>query len=376
MQISSAQHLLPTQSAPLTPALDAPTRKSAVHADQTRLADPTRLTKPEMMKMRNEKMTPPGATLEPMTLEGLQEAWGTDSTKYDLNKDGTVDIADLLTFLTKASPASQPADPPIAADNIVPKPVANDAPADAPVDGPDLNNTPTVEGFDAAWGSSDASYDLNADGTVNMQDLLQFLSQQPGAAPANEDDVTVVPLPAVPDPSANDELSHDDIAAPAADLTLDGFLKSWGSDSAEYDINESGTVDIQDLLQFLAQQSSEGEDIEASVNEMFAKVWGSSDSRLDLNADGTVNVQDLLQFLSQTENGETEGAREPANFDRATRVAEALSRRFDASGFGNYPPGNLQNILDRLDLDSGDRQRVMDHLQSRYPDGLGINLRG
>ena len=43
-----------------------------------------------------------------LTVDGFREVWGSDDANYDLNKDGTVNVADLLRFLGNEAPASDP----------------------------------------------------------------------------------------------------------------------------------------------------------------------------------------------------------------------------------------------------------------------------
>src|SRR5262249_4038027 len=64
----------------------------------------------------------------------------------------------------------------LAPDNIAPG--AAD-PAAVPPATDAAHDPATLNGFQKAWGTSNAAYDLNSDGTVNMDDLLQYLANQP-----------------------------------------------------------------------------------------------------------------------------------------------------------------------------------------------------
>lgn len=136
-------------------------------------------------------------------LQSLLDSWDTNNKDNDLNGDGIVNVFDLFQLLSSLKPADQlPVnDNPLSGVLVettgakpLPRPDINPAVADAdvnalpgvdtnaltgPVDSKSENPAPlTLEGLMAAFGSTDARFDINSDGTVNVFDLFQFLSSQ------------------------------------------------------------------------------------------------------------------------------------------------------------------------------------------------------
>jgi hypothetical protein len=179
-----------------------------------------------------------------MTLEGLMAAWGEANSMYDLNAGDTVDVQDLIQFIGQqgAAPAEQPYISPAPA-----QPSLTTAPVEPSLatavnqisQAPDQPAAPevapmTLDGLMAAWGQADKTYDLNGDMTVDVQDLIQFLTQGEGGASATQ---------AVADANANPTEKLDMIAnsllekmtgagytdAPASNLM--DMLESFGLDN-------------------------------------------------------------------------------------------------------------------------------------------------
>jgi Ca2+-binding EF-hand superfamily protein len=304
---------------------------------------------------------------EPITLEGLQRAWGTSTPQYDLNGDGTVNMGDLLEFLAQQPKPTDPESSPSDASQA--PSVTSDA--DDSNAGDDVSKL-TKEGFDEAWGTDDTNYDLNGDGIVNMTDLLAFLSQSQPAAEPESDELTTTP----------------------GVLTEEGFEAAWGTSDANYDLNGDGTVNMVDLLSFLDQQNQEqsgGNGVPGgdppSLLEQFHDAWGSDDPQFDLNGDGTVNMSDLLAFLAQLGGGGDAGARQAAEGAGATspvaasgidpeRLGQSIVSRFEAAGFLDRPPTNARQIVGGLGLDDLANRLIIEHLTSRYPDGLKLDVMG
>ncbi|MCZ6835857.1 MAG: dockerin type I domain-containing protein, partial [Planctomycetota bacterium] len=129
----------------------------------------------------------------------------------------------------------------------------------------DVSNMPmlTVDGLKAAWGETDSVYDLNSDGTVNVNDLLKLLAE-------------------------GGTMHHPD-----APITIEGVMLAMESGNLAYDVNKDGQVNVSDLLQVLAAQGEKGQ---ASLDNMplltvdgLKAAWGETDSIYDLDSDGTVN---------------------------------------------------------------------------------------
>jgi hypothetical protein len=129
---------------------------------------------------------PAGSSL---SLEGLQRAWGENRSVYDLNRDQTVNVDDLLRFLLGQAPQGalpavermQPA-PELKAEvapDIGPalSVAADEAPA-APEPGP-ADPHAALEDLRQAWGQSGSPHDHDADGAVDVDDLLHLLLNWP-----------------------------------------------------------------------------------------------------------------------------------------------------------------------------------------------------
>jgi len=123
----------------------------------------------------------------------------------------------------------------------------------------------TVEGLMSRWGSSDARYDLDKSGSVDMKDLVMLLSDPGPADPAGptadaKPSADVDPLgtsdPNVPAaaPTGGD-LDGGDASAP--ELTMEGLMKAWGTDDPAYDLDGDGTVGMNDLLAMLSARGVE-----------------------------------------------------------------------------------------------------------------------
>ena len=293
----------------------------------------------------------------------MLDSWGDENSPYDLNSDGTVNLDDLLAFLAQM-PRGNTEEPVVddQSDSLTASDSLKNADAVEEVAPPELEQPPanqsgavtgseeeaqttnphiplTLEGLLNAWGEENSQYDLTGDGRVDLDDLLTFLANDQGADVGNhpapptevsdigirsskEPDSSTTGLESAPaGPSealhASDEemqttITHDP-------LTLDGLLKAWGEENSQYDLNGDGTVDLNDLLTFLANDqgadvgnhpaSPPDEPITAERKmtlQGLLDAWGADDSFYDLNKDGTVNLDDLLSMLANMrESGET-----------------------------------------------------------------------
>ena len=256
---------------------------------------------------------------EPLTIEGLTAAWGTDDARYDLNADGTVNVRDLLELLGRLSQPGPPDGTQIG--GVGGTESVTDSGPNPPL--PPENAQLTIEGLTAAWGTNDAIYDLNADGTVNVSDLLALLAQLTQAPP----EADTGPAPTLI--AADDAVSADDGAGEPTPLDL--LLQAWGTDNPEY----------------------------------------------DLNLDGIVNVADLLAMLGQMGKDDPAAAQSLTAVGRAAAPAAAsLVSKLEEAGFTKQPPSNIHELLGQLNLASTERAAVLAQLAARYPEGLGLDLIG
>jgi len=262
---------------------------------------------------------------DPLTIEGLKAAWGTDDARYDLNLDGTVNVQDLLALLAQISGARPQVESGVPGSDGV-GPVASTADAASTPVTPPLppEEVPlTIEGLREAWGTDNARYDLNADGTVNVRDLLALLAQLSGG----QSETVADPADTNALATANEKASADNIADEPT--PLEKLLAAWGTDNPRY----------------------------------------------DLNADGTVNVQDLLAMLGQMSGGHpVTSARLAVAGETARPVASSLLKELEAAGFDEHPPSNIHELVGQLNLAPTQRAAVLSQIAARYPDGLGLDV--
>ncbi|MHC4216822.1 MAG: hypothetical protein ACYSU7_00040 [Planctomycetota bacterium] len=105
-------------------------------------------------------------------IQQLLDDWGKSDSRWDLNKDGTVNIRDFLQLLGRLGsgphgPQTVPGEPRPHAE-----PVAMDLDN---VEQPRPQSP--IQQLLADWGKSDSRWDLNGDGTVNIRDFLSMLAK-------------------------------------------------------------------------------------------------------------------------------------------------------------------------------------------------------
>ena len=96
-------------------------------------------------------------------LQALLNDWGQTGSKFDLDGDGTVGMTDMLELLKRM--ADESAQPPAGDTGATP-------------------NQTTLQQLLADWGKTDSRFDLDADGTVGIRDMLLLLAQMAQREPA------------------------------------------------------------------------------------------------------------------------------------------------------------------------------------------------
>lgn len=219
-----------------------------------------------------------------------------------------------------------------------------DIDASGTVDGQDLgmllsaiNNTSTdadLKSLFDSWGSSDSQWDLNSDGIVDGGDLGIYL--QNGGNPQTP-------------PNENNEQVQ----------TVMDFMDAWGTDSPEFDLNQDGVVDGGDLGLLLNNLNIEAQ---ASEVQAFMSAWGTDSTEFDFNNDGIVDGADLGIMLGShpPENQESsvpESTEALAEFGvLADKLGDALLKRFDRDGDGLVAVEQLpfdMKQFQELSLDDG-----------------------
>jgi hypothetical protein len=216
-----------------------------------------------------------------------------------------------------------------------------------------------LEQLKADWGKAESPWDLNADGTVDIRDVLRLLAKIGGGAR----DAVEVPEQVIP----NVNPVPQDVAEPGEEgndgkTPIQQLLADWGKADSEWDLNGDGTVNIRDFLQLLAKigggvydgrtppsgpapnaeamaiddsKIDEAPESKSRIEQLLAD-WGSSDSRWDVNGDGTVNIRDFLQMLSKMDKA---SRAEDAPQEPAPRVGH-MARRAQAA----YSPTTAQDL--------------------------------
>ncbi|MHC4947893.1 MAG: hypothetical protein ACYTG1_06490 [Planctomycetota bacterium] len=391
----------------LRPGAAGPSRPSPVAPAATPSAAPGRAA-----RLPGPDPTRP-TSLEPPRLDPTRPLRAAPGAKAgDLARAEPVRLRDLLALLPSiAAPPSEAGSAALALAGT------GDDPGGEPL---------TIQGLLADWGRADSPYDLNTDGTVDVSDLLLWLAQDgPGsAAPTPPIGPEPAELAGAPGPADATEAGTDPATPADPPLTLAGLLASWGESDTPYDLNVDGTVDVSDLLQWLAQggpgpaagdaaaasgPAPQSDDVAAHAGDDgpltlqgLLDAWGQRDSRYDLNGDHVVNVTDLLQLLAELDQGGDDGAhaaaatagdeppaldlpglgrklglfRQARLDDRARGLADLIATRLGAAGHADRPPAGLRDFIDELGLDSPQKRVMLQRLIETYPAGSSINTIG
>ena len=257
-------------------------------------------------------------------------------------------------------PTLPPTPGPSASATRPPQPASTSPPTELPAE-----QQLTLDGLLKSFGQKgDSPYDLNADGVVNVLDLVRFLMEGGGPMPVppEQPDPTVLtapepaPLPGpvvATQPRPGDAL--EDSPPPEGDqetdtsLTLKGLLKSWGQTDSPYDLNADGIVNVLDLVEFLMDYSrpddSEPEDEDTSRDSVAGR------------------GRDAPASLAQERH-------------RLAQVADSLLGGLTKAGFDEHPPPGIHDMVDALRLSGRQKHVVMSHLDAHYHNGLGMNLVG
>jgi Ca2+-binding EF-hand superfamily protein len=244
-----------------------------------------------------------------------------------------------------------------------------------------------LEQLQADWGKADSPWDLNADGTVDIRDVLRLLAKLGGGA----NDAIEVPDPKV-NPVPQDIAEPGDEGAEGKS-PVERLLADWGKTDSAWDLNGDGTVNIRDFLQLLAQTGGGADDAPPITPNLGAKAetireglgdideppdpktpveqlladWGKAESAWDLNGDGTVNIRDFLQLLAQTGGGADDSPTPPP---AVALNAEAMA--IDEATIGETPESQspIQQLLaewgssdSRWDVNGDGTVNIRDFLQ-------------
>lgn len=253
------------------------------------------------------------------------------------------------------------------------KGIADAAQSDDGITKSDSKSQDSLQSLLDAWDTDDARFDLNSDGTVNVFDLFQMLAEHAkkpqgptdlvSETPNNTSEPPVTRPDAVDTKAGNqvDSVGNTEVAAvpeettndePAA-LSVDGLMGAWNTNSAQYDLNNDGTVDVQDLFQLLA-----------SLNEN-----QSGQKSEKVAASGSYDLIDsLAPRRTPAEHRLTE--------HKLNRIGDRLAQRLHDAGFVDHPPSNVSDILNHMTLNDDQKQTVLSRISQHYPEGLGVSMIG
>ena len=266
----------------------------------------------------------------------------------------------------------------------------------------EASNEIDIDAFMEAWGSADATWDIDSNGKVDGQDLGLLLSSMDGAAEGDTD------LQALLDAWGSGDSQWDlngDGVVDGADLglylengaqdtqstdavqSLINFLQAWGTGNPEFDLNEDGVVNGGDLGEFLSELDI---DTDPEILEQFMSAWGSNDPQWDFNGDGLVDGADLGILLENNTElpaqalGHAKDALSEINVNKARQAfadpaagnisimgaVKQVTQILGDMGFVDAVPSNLPAALDRVPLQGTDAKSVLHNLMLKGMGGV------
>lgn len=264
----------------------------------------------------------------------------------------------------------------------------------------------TPEGFKSAVETQNLDYDLNNNGVVNIDDLLELLSS---FGPAQGADDADAPADAAPqresvvntlladyaadvitlDPPVDDAI--DDIAPSRTDgsefvsTILDEIAQNDDNDGPVLsDVGKTSTVpEVTPFASTLVNDTSlsQGATLDNISQEIYNRLstagflgapeglgeFISLGTTADDNAVRTIvgSVEEL--FAQQSEN---------ISQKQAEWAAQRLFTNLEEAGYTKNPPVNVHELVAKLTENTGKGDSVLSALSKFYPDGLGIDIRG
>ena len=203
------------------------------------------------------------------------------------------------------------------------------------------SNAVDMEAFMAAWGSDDATWDVDGSGRVDGSDLGAILASQAAAASGDQALESLLGSWGSADPEW--DLNGDGIVngidlgmhlngesggggtAANSSITLEGFAGAWGGSDPEYDLNGDGVVDGSDLGQYLAEHPDQAANIDENALSGLLDAWGSDSPEFDYDGDGVVGGADLGMFLAGDTGGGNEAREIAPGDERLDQVAHRLA---------------------------------------------------
>lgn len=209
---------------------------------------------------------------------------------------------------------------------------------------------------------------------------------------------------------------HEDCVGTMNEVCLDDFFAAWGSSNSNFDIDNSGSVDAQDLAMFLGMAGPSGppapgstEDIQSQwgtlghstadlngdyiVNgadlalslgespiveitmapdsdtsplQSLLENWGTNASNTDLDSNGTTSGSDLALLLSGLSGLTQSGAQSGTQPAEVSPVSQQVFDILNEMGFQDQPPVNINDVIDGLRMGSFESKAVTMDLLELY----------
>ena len=206
---------------------------------------------------------------------------------------------------------------------------------------------------------------------------------------------------------------HQDCVGTMNEVNLDDFFAAWGSSDSSFDIDNSGTVDAQDLSMFLGMAGPTGPPAPGSLEDIQSQWgnfghstgdlngdyivdgldlalslgggdispgitqpeqpedtplqsildnWGTDAATTDLNGDGETSGSDLALLLSGL-TGLTQSEAPPSE---VSPVSQRIFEILNEMGFEEQAPTNINQVIDGLRLGTFDSKTVTMDLLDLY----------
>ena len=251
-------------------------------------------------------------------IDVLLNEWGATCPRWDLDRDGTVGMRDLLSLLENMA-AGFVADSSrddrgefavdgaqiFSSEDLTIGIILSAREPESEVEEDDPTLSP-IDGLFSEWGATCPANDFDGDGVVGMSDLLALLASfgfEPGVF--SRAPITTEAPPNVDEP---------DDRGPSA---LERVEAEWGATCPANDFDGDGVVGMSDLLELLASlgrdqiERRESPDPTSDVSiftlstyrdvdgvQSLIDEWGATCPSADYNGDGIVGIADLLEALS------------------------------------------------------------------------------
>tara|TARA_B100001059_G_scaffold113578_1_gene113739 strand:- start:669 stop:1484 length:816 start_codon:yes stop_codon:yes gene_type:complete len=210
---------------------------------------------------------------------------------------------------------------------------------------------------------------------------------------------------------------HEDCVGSMNEVCLEDFFAAWGSGESEFDIDNSGSVDAQDLAMFLGMIGPSGPPAPGSVEDIqsqwgtvgqstgdlngdyivdgmdlalslggspstnndtmtpdpdngplqsLLENWGTDASSTDLDSDGITSGSDLTMLLAGLSGLSQSGAQSGTQPAEVSPISQQVFDILNEMGFQDQPPVNINDVIDGLRMGSFESKAVTMDLLELY----------